>query len=305
MKKCEYNHKYGDVECGDCAEYAACRSTVLREACCGSRVGMACSSQLLPYCDGCDRLDAGVIGQRVVEQSSVGHTPGGKWEFDESVTNCFSDMLHRSIPEYDTLRQTCFNVGARYVKPNTVIVDLGCSDGIALQPFVDKFGAYNRYTGVDVSEPMLEKARYRYRGYTEGGAGIMEIRNCDLRNDYPAVSASLTLCVLTLQFTPTEYRQQILRRIFNHTVSGGALILVEKVLGASAEIDDVLVSEYYAMKKRNGYSQDDIDRKKLSLEGVLVPITAAWNEDLLDKAGFHQVDCFWRNLNFVGWIAIK
>ena len=43
----------------------------------------------------------------------------------------------------------------------------------------------------------------------------------------------------------------------------------------------------------------------LDLEGVLVPITAKWNEQLLGSAGFKKIDCFYRYLNFAGWIAIK
>lgn len=45
----------------------------------------------------------------------------------------------------------------------------------------------------------------------------------------------------------------------------------------------------------------------LALEGVLlVPVTARWNEDLLERAGFKAVDCFWRSLNyFAGWVAVK
>jgi tRNA (cmo5U34)-methyltransferase len=53
------------------------------------------------------------------------------------------------------------------------------------------------------------------------------------------------------------------------------------------------------------YSQDEIARKALSLEGVLVPITAKANRDLLKGAGFARVDCFWRWCNFAGWLAIK
>jgi tRNA (cmo5U34)-methyltransferase len=43
----------------------------------------------------------------------------------------------------------------------------------------------------------------------------------------------------------------------------------------------------------------------LALEGVLVPVTAAWNEQLLKGAGFSQVECFWRWMNFAGWVAVK
>jgi tRNA (cmo5U34)-methyltransferase len=108
-----------------------------------------------------------------------------------------------------------------------------------------------------------------------------------------------------LQFTPIECRQAILRRTFKGTIPGGALILVEKVLGATADIDAAFVSEYLSMKAQNGYSTDEIERKRLSLEGVLVPLTARFNEDLLRAAGFEQVDCFWRWANFAGWLTIR
>jgi tRNA (cmo5U34)-methyltransferase len=56
---------------------------------------------------------------------------------------------------------------------------------------------------------------------------------------------------------------------------------------------------------RNGYTEAEVERKRLALEGVLVPVTAAWNEDLLFGAGFTSVDCFWRYLNFAGWVAVR
>jgi tRNA (cmo5U34)-methyltransferase len=108
-----------------------------------------------------------------------------------------------------------------------------------------------------------------------------------------------------LQFTPIEYRQRIVQDIYDSTLPDGALILVEKVIGASSRIDNDMVSLYYALKANNGYSQEQIERKRLSLEGVLVPVTAKWNEELLHTAGFGRVDCFWRWMNFAGWLAIK
>ena len=44
---------------------------------------------------------------------------------------------------------------------------------------------------------------------------------------------------------------------------------------------------------------------RASLEGVLVPVTAEWNEAMLHAAGFRQVECFWRWMNFAGWLAIR
>jgi tRNA (cmo5U34)-methyltransferase len=70
-------------------------------------------------------------------------------------------------------------------------------------------------------------------------------------------------------------------------------------------LDDALVAIYHGMKGANGYGQDDIERKRLSLEGVLVPLTASWNVDALHRAGFRDVDCFWAWMNFRAWVAVR
>ncbi len=229
--------------------------------------------------------------------------PGPRWAFDEAVTAAFDDMLARSIPQYDVMRRTVFDLARSFVRPNLAVVDLGCSRGEALAPFVEAFGACNRHVGIEVSAPMLAAARERFAGYVR--SGVVEIREQDLRTSYPPVRACVTLSVLTLQFIPIEYRQQILRRAWKHTEPGGCFVLVEKVLGATAEADALFCATYRDLKADNGYTDEQIDRKRLSLEGVLVPVTARWNEELLRMAGFTSVDCFWRYLNFAGWIACK
>lgn len=236
-------------------------------------------------------------------KSSLGHFPGERWLFDEGVADVFDDMLRRSIPEYRTMRDLVFEVGRPLVQSSTHVVDLGCSRGEALAPFVTEFGAGVRYLGVEVSEPMRSAARDRFK--SEIDEGWLEIRDLDLRSAYPEVSASLTLAVLTLQFTPMEHRFRIVQDVYDHTVDGGAFILIEKVLGSSARLDRLLVTLYHEFKRRSGYSREEIDRKRLSLEGVLVPVTAAWNEDILRRVGFSELDCFWRTLNFAGWLALK
>lgn len=230
-------------------------------------------------------------------------TPRGKWSFDGEVTKAFDDMLERSIPQYGVMRQTCFDVGCAFVQPKTDIVDLGCSKGEAMRQFVDKYGAHNRFVGIEISNPMAEAARRAFSGYIN--QGIVSIREDDLRRMYPSVRASLTLAVLFIQFTPIEYRSQILRRIWQTTVDGGALVLVEKVVSETASVDDLMTKVYYDLKVANGYSLDQIQRKRMALEGVLVPLSAQENEARLKKAGFSTVECFWRWMNFAGWIAVK
>jgi len=229
--------------------------------------------------------------------------PGPRWAFDAAVTDAFDDMLRRSIPQYDVMRDATTDLICRYAMPETRIVDYGCSRGEQLRRVIDKLGALNQYLGIEISEPMLDAARESLAAWIRMGKA--EIRRLDLRTELPGGRASVAYSVLTLQFVPIEYRQRIVQHIYDTLSSGGAFVLVEKVLGASYALDHAFVDLYYELKQRNGYAPNDIDRKRLSLEGVLVPITADWNERLLRNAGFRSIDCYWRWMNFAGWIAVK
>ncbi len=237
-----------------------------------------------------------------MSETSLGHYPAApRWEFDAEVTRVFEDMLRRSIPQLDVMRGIVSELTARYRVPQTSIVDLGASRGDAIAPLVDLPWS-NTYDLVECSEPMANVCRSRFAGDAR-----VRVHHHDLRAGYPSVicNASVTLCVLSLQFTPIQHRQRILRDVFRTTMPGGALILVEKVLGSDAEADEALVALYHDMKERNGYSREEIDRKAAALEGVLVPVTARWNEELLRAAGFDTVECVWRCLSFAGWLAVR
>ena len=235
--------------------------------------------------------------------TSLGHLPGAAWRFDESVTAVFDDMLARSIPQLDAMRSSVFQVASRLVQPDTHVVDLGCSLGASMAPLIEQFGGQNRYVGIEASEPMAEACRRRLRSSID--AGLVEIRNADLRAGYPDVQASVTLSVLTLMFVPAEDRPRMLAEACRHTALDGGLILVEKILGNDAATDGLLVDLYHKHKEGMGYSREEIDRKALALRDVLVPWTAVANEQALRQAGFAHVECFWRCLNFCAWVAVK
>ena len=222
----------------------------------------------------------------------------GAWTFDDEVASVFDNMLARSIPGYEEMRRTTTELAVRFIRPRTSVVDLGCSRGAALRHVIDSTAQQGvTYVGVEVSEPMRLAAIENVPEAT--------VLDLDLRYDYPSALSSVTLAVLTLQFVPIEYRQRILADAFDHTVDGGVLLLVEKVLGSDAYADELLVNTYLARKGENGYTAEQIAAKRTALEGVLVPVTAAWNIDLLERAGFRHVECYWRNLNFAAWIAVK
>ena len=222
-----------------------------------------------------------------------------KWEFDESVTDIFENMLSRSIPQYEVMRDTVTNISSHFLGDG-VLVDIGCSRGDQISRMVES-NPNALFHGVECSKPMFDACINRFNDYKN-----IKFHNLDLRKDWIEID-NIDVChsILTLQFIPMEYRLNLLKSIYDSIKQGGCLILVEKIIGGSACIDSLMTEKYYDFKSSNGYSDYEIDRKRLSLEGVLVPVTAKWNEELLSMAGFKQIDCFWRWLNFAAWIAIK
>lgn len=233
----------------------------------------------------------------------------GNWEFDEDVAESFDDMLSRSIPQYDVMRAAVNDLsmlvlGQRTAPGRPLVIDLGTSRGRAVEEIVRRTDGGADFLLCEISDPMLEAAGELYAD--EIASGQVRLEKRDLRTDFPSDDpAALILSVLTLQFIPINYRQRIVQQIHDALEPGGALIIVEKVLGDGPVNDEFMVELYHARKHAAGYSYDSIDRKRQALEGVLVPITARHNVDLFERAGFRAVDCFWRWMNFGAWIALK
>lgn len=243
--------------------------------------------------------------KEAVSTTSLGHFPSGpKWEFDATVTRVFGDMLRRSIPDYEVMRQVTTQVARAYMRPGTDVVDLGASRGDGIESLLTKAPADLRMILCDVSEPMVETAKVRFKQEIEQGK--VQVQRIDLRTQFPITRpASVTLAVLTLQFIPIEHRQQVLVKAYENTAPGGVLLVVEKLLGETPDLHHALTEMYRQRKREAGYTLDEIEKKAQSLEGVLVPLTASWNEQMMERAGWKRPECIWRSLNFGAWMAVK
>ncbi len=226
-----------------------------------------------------------------------------KWKFDEAVSNCFDNMLERSIPGYDRMRSLVFSFGKRFVKQETYIIDIGCSLGNAISPFIAEFADKCKFLGIENSTAMVHNFNERF--HQEISNGYVEIVNCGVEDYYPQVNASLVLSVLTLQFVSLNNRQGIVNSIYNSLCSNGAFILVEKTKKTSLKMADLFKDVYYELKMNNGYTKEQIFNKEKSLEGVLEPLTYEDNIQMLKNAGFKHIHQIWSDIMFVAWIAVK
>ena len=235
---------------------------------------------------------------------------GQKWSFDESVAAAFPEMLQNSVPGYDVMRWTTTELASRFIRNKqdcliTKIADLGASRGDSFKPLLERFPDL-RVVAYECSEPM-RKTLDSIQGPPENPQPVTLPVNADLRTaSFSGFGPfCVALSILTLMFVPPEHRLSLLHRVYDSLLPGGAFFIVEKTLCEYPVTNEMLFAEYEDMKRRNGYTDEQILRKKVSLEGVLMPLPASTTENMLKAVGFREVQSYWRTLQFCGWVCVK
>ncbi|WBG65904.1 carboxy-S-adenosyl-L-methionine synthase CmoA [Pseudomonas citronellolis] len=226
--------------------------------------------------------------------------------FNEDVARVFPDMIKRSVPGYPTIVENIGVLGARFAQPHSLIYDLGCSLGAvtqALRRHVRADGC--RVLGVDNSAAMLARCR-EYLSAQD--AMYQELLPADLLEaDILAMdfqSCSLVAMNFTLQFIEPGKRLELLQRIRQALLPGGALILSEKLRFSDDAEQELLNELHLDFKRANGYSELEIAQKRTAIENVMRPDTLDEHRERLARAGFSKVVPWFQCLNFASLVAL-
>lgn len=223
--------------------------------------------------------------------------------FDAEVARVFDDMIRRSIPFYtEILRQQVRLIQQHYIS-GSCIYDLGCSNGnlgIALchhmgrRPF--------SMVAVDNSAPMLDKFQERLQKANE--TDRISLKNQDIR-DVVFERCSVVVLNFTLQFLELNQREDLMQRINDGLMAGGALLVCEKLTHNHQAMAAMQQDFYHRFKRDNGYSDLEISQKREALEKILVPETMEHHMARLQRVGFQAVETWFKWFNFAAWVAIK
>ncbi|HEY6451734.1 MAG TPA: carboxy-S-adenosyl-L-methionine synthase CmoA [Steroidobacteraceae bacterium] len=244
-----------------------------------------------------------------MKKDEVFREPGQRasdFVFNADVAEAFDDMLERSVPFYREQQGMICSLCRNLWRPDTTVYDLGCSTATTLIGLSRELPSTARLVGYDNSLPMLERAR----GNLEAAAARerIELRHGDLNGNLPDLSLQgagvVTMC-WTLQFIRPLRRDNLIRWIYDALADEGALIVTEKILTNSGHMNRFFIDLYYDFKRRQGYSDTEISRKREALENVLVPYRLDENADLFRRNGFEIVETFFQWFNFAGFLCVK
>lgn len=231
---------------------------------------------------------------------------GSDFQFNGQVAAVFDDMLARSVPLYGVQQAMLQDLGSKFWIPGTRVYDLGCSTATTLINLATALKGQAQMVGYDNSQPMIERAQNKL--HEQGLADHVQIRYGDLNGDLGALefeNASVVTMCWTLQFIRPLQRDRLMRWIYEGMVENGVLLVTEKILSNNSDLNRFFIDMYYDFKRRNGYSENEILRKREALENVLIPYRQDENLELFRRNGFEMVEPIFQWYNFAGFMCIK
>jgi tRNA (cmo5U34)-methyltransferase len=224
--------------------------------------------------------------------------PGGVWTFGGDTPLAFDQHIVRSVPAYAQCHDLILDICEQLVPQGGRCYDLGCSTGRLTARLGECLSARDaEVIGVDREPAMIEQAVHRCAELRSVRFVSSALEELELE------PADVVVCFYTLQFVAVRMRQLILNRIRRALEPAGALILFEKVLAPTARSQDLAEGVYHDFKRRQGFSNEEIAVKTRSLRGVLRPLSAVENHEMLQRAGFGDVVQVFRWIVFDGVIA--
>ena len=129
--------------------------------------------------------------------------------------------------EYCSLQRSIFDVAFPFVKPRCKIVDLSCSNGDWLAPFVESFEDLCHFVAIDLDEKKTYSCLDRFR--MRVGLGFFEICQLDLADRFPETCSRVTISVLGIGRLNLERQTEVLQKTHRFLERGGAFVMAERV----------------------------------------------------------------------------
>lgn len=224
------------------------------------------------------------------------------WKFAGEVAENFDTHVNKSVPLYEEGHEVILSLADFFLKDGSLVYEIGCSTGTLIKKISEKNAEIDKkiqLIGMDCESDMIDKAKEKCKA----------IKNITLLNDDVVTAdlkkADLIISYYTMQFIPPQVRQLVFDKIYESLNWGGAFIMFEKTRSCDARFQDIMSTLYIEYKQAQGYSNDEIIAKQISLKGMLEPFSTQGNTDMLKRAGFVDTMTVMKYLSFEGFLAIK
>ncbi|WP_083326040.1 class I SAM-dependent methyltransferase [Hymenobacter coccineus] len=178
------------------------------------------------------------------------------------------------------------------------VLDVGAGTGL-FSYFLYQQRPELEFTLVDLAPEMLAVARQRFVGLPSFIFQELDFVTQPLPGHYDVVVSSLAIHHL-----PDAEKATLYQRIHDALNPGGLFINADQVLGRTAGFDAFNRQHWVRTVQQSGLPKEAIERafERIKLDDFG---TLEAQLRMLEAAGFQEVDCVYKNLNFVVFAAVR
>ncbi len=204
----------------------------------------------------------------------------------EYLIPCFNDFYTACLPLVKSLTHA------------KKVLDIGAGTGLFTQ-FIYDVNPNLHFTLTDLSAEMLDIARERFDGETN-----FEYLELDFSKDALPGKYDIIISGLAVHYLEDTEKVKLYKNIYLALNDGGLFINADRVAGKNLLFDSL-----YTYHWRETISHSGIDREALiqAFERIKLEKLAPLETQLkmLEKAGFSEADCIYKNMNFAVFGGFK
>jgi len=211
------------------------------------------------------------------------------WTFEDTeVAKNFNRHVREQLPFYDLATNAISHIARHYVPEDGLVYDVGASTGNIGKSITELLKDRNaKLIALEKSAEMIKKYDCK----------IGDLIHTDAVT-YNYKPHNLAIFYLVLMFVPVSKRNELITKVYNQLIKGGAIIIFDKEINEGGYFGTILYRLILANKIASGVSTEDVVVKELSLAGVQIPFNPKEFKEFKIKRWFKYGD-------FGGWVIEK
>lgn len=210
----------------------------------------------------------------------------------------YDDVIKRRVPLYNEMQTLMASLLPFSKKEYIRVLDLGCGTGGTSVTLLKEF-PLARVTGVDRSKEMLATAAAKVKHSTwridflcqDIKAGFHDIPKSE--GGFDAI-----ISAFSLHYLNEDEKKAVFSKCFSALKPGGMMIYSEAVSSSSEKVYHGYMEKWKEFQRSNGFTEEEIGSHMLKFVRDVKPLTVDKQFNILIEAGFKDVECYFKYLNW-------
>ena len=210
-------------------------------------------------------------------------------EFFNKRADTYEDHMKETVERFEEYYKA-ISGAIKETEENINILDLGCGTGLELEGIFEKT-PNSKITGIDMSEEMMSKLKEKYKNKLEN---IRLIKDSYLTLPFEKENYEYVVSCMTMHHFVKEVKLELYKKIKQALKPGGKYIEGDYMVSKEEEVE--CLDRYNDLM--NSLTEGEKD-----LYHIDIPFTIETQKELLNEAGFRNIEVIWQVENKIVIVA--